>query len=247
VRPTSVFFLLALAGACTTVPTADVRRANIDCPVGPLPRAPRDLPAAWDQVVPSAFEQEVAALQAGVTWTDVALTRLAEALDAQDASSVRAAVLLAYSPDPASTEVLLARLEARGDSGSRSLDAGDLVAAAALAGRGASVAARLVPLVVGPRPHPDLEVRVEIARSALAAGREQVVPFLLTVLRALTPAEREHPADWPRVETMMWAKTRAGEALAARLGEVSRVRPDGSWADQMAEADRLEARFAQQH
>lgn len=244
-RPLHLPVLLALVSACTTVPTTAARHGNVDSPEAPLPRVPRDLPPAWEQLPPSAFEQEVAALPPGVSWTEGALDRLAAALGAQDASSVRAAVLLAYSPDQASTEVLLTRLEARGDSASRSLDAGDLVAAAALSGRGASVATRLVPLVVGPRPHPDLEVRVEIARSALAAGREQVVPFLLTVLRALTPAEREHPPDWPRVETMMWAKTRAAEALAARLGEVSRVRPDGSWADQMAEADRLEARFAQ--
>ena len=207
------------------------------------PRPEQDLPAAWDTTPPSEFERQVARLSAGrVAWSAASLDTLRAALAVPDAAAVRATVLLAYDPSTAATEVLIGRLEARAHAPQRGLDAGDLVAAAALDGRG--VEARLVVLVIGDAPHPDLEVRVECARTALRAGREDVVPFLLTVLRALTPAEREHAPDWERVTTLMWAKSRAGEALSARLGIECRVRPDGSWTDQMAEADRLEGLFA---
>ncbi len=209
------------------------------------PRLVHDLPTDWSAVPPSTFEERIVDLdEAEVRWSEEARGQLAVALDAGDPTSVRAAVLLAYDSSPAVTGILLDRLEKRVKAESRSLDAGDLVAAAALDGRGELD--RVVELAVGADPHPDLEVRVECARTALRRGREEVVPFLLTVLRALTPAERQHPADWERVKTMMWAKSRAGEALADRLGVERRVRPDGSWADQMAEADRLEALFARE-
>ena len=84
--------------------------------------------------------------------------------------------------------------------------------------------------------------------------------FLLSVLRAETPDEAKSPRSWERVTTLAWVKTRAALALtraatvhtlwretgggsspqAAADVEVT-FRPDGSWAHQMAEADRLEA------
>lgn len=203
----------------------------------------QELPAAWDSSPASAFEEQVARLAAApVRWSDAGLRALTAALDDPGPRATRAAVLLGQDPGPPSTEALIARLERRQDHAVRALDAGDIVAAAALTARG--VEERLVALAVGDAPHPDLEIRVECARAALHAGREEVVPFLLTVLRALTPAEREHPADWERTTTLMWAKSRAAEALCARLGIPCEVRPDGSWEDQVAEADRLEALFA---
>lgn len=215
--------------------------------VAPVDAAPavRGLPEGWDLVPASAFEERVAALNGReVRWSADGLLSLAAALELQDAVSARAAVLLGHDRGAGATAVLLARLEQRQTAPARGLEAGDLIAAAALDRAGVDDA--LVALVRGPRPHPVLEVRVECARSALRAGREEVVPFLLTVLRALTPAEREHPADWERIETMMWVKSRAGEALSDRLGIQCQVRPDGSWVDQMAEADRLEQLFFEQ-
>ncbi len=207
--------------------------------------AQRELPATWTSASPLAFERLVDSLAAEggeLRWSAPALETLAAALRRQDEVAVRAAVLVAHSADRSATEVLLARLEERAVAPNRGLDAGDIVAAGALAQRTleADDARRLEALVVGDEPHPDLEVRVECARAALGAGRDAVIPFLLTVLRALTPAEREHPADWERVTTLAWAKSRAAQALSLRAGVECVFRPDGSWEEQMAEAERLE-------
>lgn len=194
-------------------------------------------PASWAHMPPSQFEASISSMS-NCRWSSAALGALAEGLGTPGGTSLRAAVLLAYDPGPDATDILLSRLEERAVAKERGLDAGDLVAAAALDGRGTEQS--LLPLVLGTSPHPDLEVRVECARTALRAGREEVVPFLLTVLRGLTPAEREHPADWERITTLMWAKSRAAEALSDRLGITCQFRPDGAWEEQMAEADRLE-------
>lgn len=84
--------------------------------------------------------------------------------------------------------------------------------------------------------------------------------FLLSVLRAETPDEAKSPRTWERVTTLAWVKTRAAMAMnraaavhtqwktigGAASGQVATdapvaFRPDGSWAHQMAAADRLEA------
>lgn len=82
--------------------------------------------------------------------------------------------------------------------------------------------------------------------------------FLLSVLRAETPDETKSPRTWKRITTLAWVKTRAAMALNRAAvqpkwktnGRVSwevatdapvAFRPDGSWAHQMAAADRLEA------
>jgi hypothetical protein len=161
-----------------------------------------------------------------------------------DQISVRAAVLCARSRDPRAAELLLARLEQRVLGPDRNSDAGDVIAAAALADLAfrADLADRLVALATGDAPHPDLEVRVECAASALRLGAptDSVAPFLLTVLRALTPAELEHPGDWPRQRTVAWAKTRGAEALSERARVPCTFRPDGSFAHQAAETAKLE-------
>lgn len=219
----------------------------------PTTRPERDLPAAWATAPPAAFEAlvaEVSAAGSDFAWSPAARAALVEALGREDRVAVHAAVLFAHAHDPGSSEALLARLEvreARPEAAARSLDAGDVVAAAALETLplDAERLARMTALVVGPEPHPDLEVRVEIARSALARGEDAVILFLLRVLRALTPAEAEDPPDWKRITTLAWAKSRAAEALAARAGEpASGFRPDASWEDQMRAADRLEALLA---
>ena len=92
------------------------------------------------------------------------------------------------------------------------------------------------------------------------AARQRAAAFLLSVLRAETPDEAKSPRTWNRITTLAWSKTRAAEsmtraaaaltewrssngAITAGAGEdaVLRFRPDGSWAHQMAEADRLES------
>ena len=78
-------------------------------------------------------------------------------------------------------------------------------------------------------------MRVECASSALARGRTEVVPFLLRVLRASTPAQREDPPDWTPKPTMAWSKSRAATALSGHLGVPVEFRADASYEYQLAE------------
>jgi len=244
--------LLSFASACSSAP-ADTR-ATVAQSLGsereqsPLPES--QLPQGWEDSPPSVFESLVSGLTTGgsiIVWSSSALESLRRVLDQPDGSAVRAAVLLAHSTADRATRILIERLEQRVPSVSRSLDAGDLVAAAALAQRGADldVPGRLETLALGPRPHPSLEVRVECARSALLADRSAVVPFLVRVLRAGTPAEAADPGDWERVETLFWAKSRAAQVLSERAGVPMAFRPDGSYEHQIEEAARLERLLAE--
>lgn len=220
-----------------------------DGPPPPLESDPptRPAPEGWRQAPPAKFErlvEEVRGWSGPWTWSQEARASFGAALDSPGSPAVHAAVLLAHDTSQRSFEVILARLERRHVAETRELDAGDVVGAAALENLpfGPGQLQRLVALAEGPAPHPDLEVRVEIARSALFLGADEVIPFLIRVLRALTPAEREDPGDWPRITTLFWAKSRAAEALTARAGEQRvRFRPDSSWEEQSAEAERLEA------
>ncbi|MEM8710852.1 MAG: hypothetical protein AAGG01_07865 [Planctomycetota bacterium] len=115
----------------------------------------------------------------------------------------------------------------------------------------------LIELSCGSDPHPNLAVRVECAAAALTllaepalfpdedsrldASDAALTGFLLAVLRAETPDQQKSPRTWPRITTLAWVKTRASMALARRTGLEDRYRPDGSWAHQVAEANRLEA------
>jgi hypothetical protein len=163
------------------------------------------------------------------------------ALGLQDLSSVRAAVLLARGEDE-SRAALLRRLEARIEGPARESDAGDIVAAAALARwSDMELIERLTQLASGPEPHPDLEVRVECAATALAAGALEVTPFLLRVLTAGTPAEVQDPIDWTPTETLAWSKMRAADALAQHAGLDLLYQPDASFEQQLADVARLRA------
>jgi len=208
-----------------------------------VPRS--DLPPGWNTLSPFGFERALAAWReapGAIAFSAETLATLSTALAGQDRTAVRAAVLLAHCPDPGATRALIERLEARAEAPSRPMDAGDVVAAAALAGRAGEsrVPERLEALVVGEHPHPDLEVRVECARSALIADREAVIPWLLSVLRAMTRDETLAPPDWKPTQTMAWAKTRAAEALSLRAGVECAFRSDGSIEHQEEEARRLE-------
>lgn len=247
---TTLIALLPAARAGVGGPDARARAhlAQGDPEVAPLSagaRAEERLPfEGWDRVGPHAFEQRLRAWvepSREFVFAEPGWAELGAAIGKQDATSVRAVLLLVSSRDPRVPELLLRRLERRERAPGRARDAGDIVAAAALAGRDAPVAAphRLAELADGARPHPDLEVRVECARTALAAGRNEVCPFLLSVLRADTRASRIDPPDWEPTQTLAWAKSRAAEALCARAGIPCVFRPDGSFEHQEREAQRI--------
>ncbi|QDU67294.1 hypothetical protein [Engelhardtia mirabilis] len=171
-----------------------------------------------------------------------ALDRLAAALGEDPGAATRAALLLARTSHPAAHRRLLERLEQRVLGPLRASDAGDCTSAAALA-RGpiaAETAERLAQLAVGPKAHPDLEVRTECATAALALGREEVVPYLLAVLRIDTDdaLERgEHLTDSPNTA---WARGRAAQALCDIAGIEHRVWTDASLPERERHALELE-------
>lgn len=221
--------------------------AGIGEPIDPRPERELDLPrrdlaATWDQSGPWDFERYALGLGPG-SWSASARRTLTEALAGEGERSVRAAVLLARG-GPGDLETLRARLEQRVEETLRHGDAAEVVAAAALARSGAGeVLPLLVELADGASPHPDLEVRVECGAGALDRGRTDVIPFLLRVLHAGTPAELADPIDWTPVDTLAWSKSRAAEALSRRAGVPCRFQPDGPFADQQREAARLAAQL----
>lgn len=247
--------LLALAaalalGACRSRPRED-EALSLGLPRGPELLLPGD----WRGLAPRAFEEWVVAALPETVATPLhrtSLRELARALDevsaptpagGQDPLAVRAAVILGRSFHPASASVLIRRLEKRVLGPERWSDAGDCVAAAALARfpNPRRYAQRLVPLAVGNDPHDDLEVRVECAATALHAGFAQVVPFLLQVLRIDTYAGQADRRDFAVSPTTAWARGRAAEALSAYACVPVTYRFDGPIAHREEEAAKLEA------
>jgi hypothetical protein len=203
------------------------------------------LPSGWDTLPPYAFEELIAREFGGereVRFGGQAYRTLRESLDRMDETSVRAALLLAHSRHEKSGERLLRRLLARAEGPEVGSDAGDVTAAAALARLPRAEELYLEKLVVlarGARPHPDLEVRVECAVSALALGDDSVIPFLLQVLRIGTFAGQTDERDFAVSERTAWARGRAASALSRRAGVPDTYQPDGSIADREREAARL--------
>lgn len=204
------------------------------------------LPADWARCGTYRFERELEHWLPDGTQVVIAsesLKELERALAAGGPVGVRAAVIAGRSADPAATELLIARLEQRAVHAVRADDAADVVAAAALSRVAPSpeLAARLAALAGAPGAHPDLEVRVECASSALLLGADGVVPFLMTVLRTDTPDAEPAREDWEPTETLAWAKSRAADALSRRAGLPADFSPDASYADQAARARALAA------
>ena len=142
--------------------------------------------------------------------------------------------------------MLLERLESRVAGENRNSDAGDVVAATGLAELGDEAERddarrRLAALASGPEPHPDLEVRVECARSAVLLGDDSTLPLLLSVLRIGTHAGRAEGTFWPPPQRSAWARERAAEVLAWRAGVENSYSADASVDDRDAFADRLAA------
>jgi len=242
-----------LACACRT-PAPPVESAPAPAPVPQLARAELlGLPPDWRTLAPLEFErwvQQALPDERATPLDESARGALIAALDevaearpggAQEPVAVRAAVILGRSRHPTSAAILIRRLERRVLGPERWSDCGDTLAAAALARfpDPRRYAQRLVPLAVGSRPHPDLEVRVECAATALHAGFTEVVPFLLMVLRIDTPAGQADPRDFPVSPTTAWARGRAAEALSAFAEVPLTYRTDDSIAAREREAARL--------
>jgi hypothetical protein len=203
-------------------------------------------PPSWDELPLEAFEALVdAELPHDVVtrFPKESVSELRRALDAMDRRSLRAAVLLARSRSHRTAEALLARLEQRVAGPRRDSDAADCVGAAALARFPfpERYAERVAALAVGPRPHPDLEVRVECAASALAHGRDEVIPFLLKVLRIDTPAGLEDRRDFIASPTTAWPRATAARALSERAGLPVSYQSDAPLAHREREAALLAA------
>lgn len=252
-RPGRLLVLLAL-GACQAGPAREAEAVSL------LPRGVElVLPRDWRTLSPEAFWAWARSALPDDHATPIAkdcLPELKKALEevttpleggAHDPLAVRAAVILGRSRYPSCASILIRRLERRELGPERWSDCGDTVAAAALArfpdpGR---YAQRLVPLVVGSRPHPDLEVRVECAATALHAGFREVIPFLLQVLRIDTYAGQADRRDFAVSPTTAWARGRAAEALSTFAGVPLTYRFDGSIAHREEEAAKLEALLLQ--
>lgn len=218
-----------------------------DSPGAAPPAREFEAPAGWESLTNLAFERAIDGwLPAGEARhaSEATLADLRRALGGLDVTAVRAAVMLARTLDPGAGEVLLERLEQRVATPARESqrDAADVVAAAAF---GVGMSARKAParlngLAIGKRPHPSLAARVECARSAIALGRDDSIPYLLSVLRAGTTAGRVVGSD-ENEDDLAWAQVRAAEALASRAGTKSRFLPEGSVREREEEAARLEA------
>ncbi len=241
-----VLAVVVCAVACKSKPEPVL---PLTVPVGPaLTIAPAwSPPSDWAAMGLAEFEELVLENlpQDRITLlTPDALRELALALDRMDESSVRAAVILGRSSSDQAADVLWNRLKRRVLGPQRNSDAADLVAAAAL-GRFPRPERfwRIVRLVDGPHPHPDLEVRVECACTALAAGFDRVIPFLLKVLRIGTWIGRDDERDFPVSDTTAWARSRAAEALSARAGVPVTYRADAPIEDREKEIRALEERL----
>ena len=204
------------------------------------------LPVDWESLSPFAFEElclQELAEEASTPFDPEAREALRDALDRMDLSSVRAAVLLGRSRHAANASILIRRLEKRISGPKRTSDAGDVVAAQSLARfpDPARYAQRMVPLATGPSPHPDLEVRVECAATALYAGFPEVVPFLLQVIRIDTFAGRQDTRDFTPSPRTAWARERAAEALSLYVGVQKTYQADGPIELREKEAAKLQA------
>ncbi|MBM3977021.1 MAG: hypothetical protein FJ299_08535 [Planctomycetes bacterium] len=204
--------------------------------------------AQWDRIEPRAFID--LALQ---TFPDSAapralepalLTELSDALAGADQRAVRAAVLLGRSRAPEALERLLLRLEQRVLGPQVGSDAVDVTAAQAFARLAPTASAadleRLLALAMGNTAHPDLEVRVECARSCVLHGRDDPLPFLLQVLRIDTWIGATDERDFQVSQQTAWARHRAAEALSARAGLPKTFHPDGSVERRQIEILKLE-------
>lgn len=208
------------------------------------PRPTFPLPVGWDTLEPFAFEDLLETEFDGTSrrFEQPGYVTLQETLAEMGPLSVRAALLMVHTQDSRAGRYLLRRLETRSLGPERGSDAGDVVVAAGLARMPEAVEryrAGLIRLAAGQRPHPDLEVRVECAASAMALGSDAPIPFLLQVLRIDTYAGQADRRDFEPGPTTAWARGRAALALSRRAGVPCTYQSDASIADREDEAARL--------
>jgi hypothetical protein len=234
--------LLALCTACQRSREPDLPGLERGLPDPPY--APHWVPPAdWDTMPVYDFEAMVGRELPEDVLTPIPRPELDEvvaALDRMDHVSVRAAVILARARTELAGRHLLARLQKREVGPERHSDAADVLGAAALARFPHPERYwRLVRLVEAPNPHPDLEVRVECAVSALRMGIDRVIPFLLQVLRIGTWEGQADELDFEPTDTTAWARGRAAEALSHRAGVPVTYQTDAPIAAREREARRL--------
>ncbi len=202
-------------------------------------------PSDWASMHSAEFATFVRDLEQPL-WDSTARPALLEASLGFGERALRATLLCAHEgardEAPRISEHFLASLERRQTPPSRGESGNQITQAAALLLRPLTPdqSVRLMALVIGSDPHPDLAVRVECACTLLALKETRVAPFLIRVLRARTPAEKTNPPDWPRIDTLAWVKHRASRSLAEHLGVPDAFRPDGSWQHQIDEALKYE-------
>jgi len=202
-------------------------------------------PSNWASMHSTEFAAFVRGLEQPL-WDSTARPNLLEASLGFGERALRATLLCAHEgardEAPSISEHFLASLERRQAPPSRGEGGNQITQAAALVMRPLTPeqSVRLMALVIGSDPHPDLAVRVECACTLLTRKETRVAPFLIRVLRARTPAEKTDPPDWPRIDTLAWVKHRASRSLAEHLGVPDAFRPDGSWQHQIDEALKYE-------
>ncbi len=212
------------------------------------------LPDDWSTMPVVAFERfALEALPEGMRTPlfkdDV--RALSAALDDEDVTvAARAAILLGRSRSEPAGKALMSRLARRVGEPfvtpeNRNRDAPDVIAAAALARfHNPERWWKIVRLVDGKNPHPDLEVRVECAATALHIGQDRVIPFLLKVLRIGTWAGQADRWEHEPPPFTTWARGRAAQALSTRAGVPLTYHPDAPLAVREREARRLEEALA---
>jgi len=263
IRPRHAALALLLFGCRSAAPAPAALQsepAAANAPQQPPPRVeePRpappsevELPRGWDSLPLEEFgallEQ---AFPAGErrTLAPSAFEELSSALRSDDPLALRALELLARCSDPLAGEILLQRLERRGTAQGELAGAIDISAAAAARGfpEARNAAARLEALALGRKPHPDLEVRVECAASALRLRRERAGAFLISILKHGT---RLYAASsgWKPIADMGFCQRRAAEALCERAGRPCRFRPLQPLDEREADIRALETALAQAH
>lgn len=225
--------------APTSAEKPPLRDTNTQPPTSSLPR--------WETQSRLEFEALLTKLPTLGDFDDAFYANLSRAAmdDTQAEVALRAALLLARRNTERADRMLLMQLEARNAHPERPADAADVVAAARLAASPWSdvlgAPARLAALADGATPHPDLEVRVECARSALLAGRDDVAAFLLRLTRLDTPLGLARDGAWHSTQFTTWARNRAAEALCERMGIACPYRADAAIAERETAAQAIES------
>jgi len=231
------------------LPQAPTAATSTEPAPEPPPPSAQDLPQGWATVPLEGFgtllEQAFPANERR-TLVPSAFEELSGALRGEDEVALRAALLLARCSDPLAGEILLQRLERRGVPRGDLGAALDITAAAALRGFADSrnAAGRLESLAYGQRPHPDLEVRVECACTALYFGRERAIPFLLSIQKHGTRIAVAS-SGWKPIADMDFCQRRAAEALCERAGRPCRFRPLQPLSERESDIRALETELVQ--